>query len=335
MPECNRCHTPITWTKRAGRSVPLNIDGTDHHCKDGVNIPSTEKPPTQIGKLIMYAGNQAMLLLKDGKEHSYAITSEVLKDWQGCGFLLPAENHPDVWLDFSVDPKGFIRPGANVVLCPDWSKSLTDPTNGKIKTPFKSGKEILEQKLKEKIAEGTAKPAVQPAAQPSAQNPPPKGKEQASVSGSPAPATNPPSCPNGEAIHEMLENIANADPRVIEYLKKKEPELMKAFAAKMESPLLEVNGRKKGPVEEDRFPSDDELLKMVYNYDTYWKSKTVMDLMARQDIRQQVIFKNRMDSVNAAIALLNDGVHKPNENEILVCADTLYKGIQQQIAKVK
>jgi hypothetical protein len=159
MTECKFCKTPITWTKRGDKSVPLNIDGTDHRCKDGKIVSSGEKLPTHIGKLIMYAGNQAMLLLKDGKEHSYAITSEVLKDWQGCGFLLPAENHPDVWLEFSVDQKGFIRPGAKVVLCPEWAKTLTDPTNGEIKSPFKSGKEIFEQNLKEKIAESTAKPS--------------------------------------------------------------------------------------------------------------------------------------------------------------------------------
>jgi hypothetical protein len=192
MTECKFCKTPITWTKRGDKSVPLNIDGTDHRCKDGKIVSSGEKLPTHIGKLIMYAGNQAMLLLKDGKEHSYAITSEVLKDWQGCGFLLPAENHPDVWLEFSVDQKGFIRPGAKVVLCPEWAKTLTDPTNGEIKSPFKSGKEIFEQNLKEKIAESTTKSPVQPAAQTPAQNAPPKGKETPTLGGSPAPAINPP-----------------------------------------------------------------------------------------------------------------------------------------------
>lgn len=146
MTECKYCHTPITWTKRGGKNVPLNIDGTDHHCKDGKNIPSTEKVPTQIGKLVMYEGNQAKLLLKDGKEHSYAISAGVLKEWQSAGHLLPPENHPDVWLDFSVDDKGFIRPSAKVTQRPEWAKDLTDPTKGEVKSPFKTGTEVKQEK---------------------------------------------------------------------------------------------------------------------------------------------------------------------------------------------
>jgi len=60
--------------------------------------------------------------------------------------------------------------------------------------------------------------------------------------------------------------------------------------------------RKKGPVEEGRLPTQDELLAMVYNYDTYWKAKTILDVMAREDIRQQVIVKNWQEAVNSAIA---------------------------------
>jgi len=146
MSKCKYCSQEISWSKRGGKNIPLNIDGTDHHCKDGVNIPSTEKPPTQIGKLVMYEGNQAKLLLKDGKEHSYAITAGVLKDWQNAGHLLPPENHPDVWLDFSVDDKGFIRPGAKVAQRPEWAKELSDPTKGEVKSPFKTGTEVKQEK---------------------------------------------------------------------------------------------------------------------------------------------------------------------------------------------
>jgi hypothetical protein len=325
MTECKYCKTPITWSKRAGRPIPLNIDGTDHHCKDGVNTPSTEKPPTQIGKLIMYAGNQAMLLLKDGKEHSYAITSEIRKDWQGCGFLLPAENHPDIWLDFSVDPKGYIRPGAKVVLCPEWSKILTDPTNGDVKSPFRNGKEILEQNLKEKIAESAAKPScfkpalcpkgcdgtkdpcqfkpkVKPAQpkepappQDPPANPAPEGSPSSSVGEKPAIQTNPQEAMKIEQGREMLESILNADPRVIDHIAEHDPELWDAFREKM----LGVIPDKKTP--DLKLPSESELVTMTLDYNSYWKAKTLADIVVRHDIRKQVEFKNWTECLNLAI----------------------------------
>lgn len=285
MPECNRCHTPITWTKRAGRNIPLNIDGTDHHCKDGVNIPSTEKLPTQIGKLLMYEGNQAKLMLKDGKEHSYAISTDVLKGWQNAGHLLPADNHPDVWLDFSVDDKGFIRPGAKVAQRPDWAKDLSDPTKGEVKSPFKTGSEVKQERAID--APGPAAPTNPPAGTETAPQTPPAAPQGQSV--------------NEDAVRELLENITNTDPRVMEYLKEKEPALVKAFVDKMESVLHEVKERKKGPAEDRRMPTDAELLDMVYNYDTYWKGKTLMDISARHDIRHQVEWKNWQECLNLAI----------------------------------
>jgi len=151
MPEYKYCKTPITWSKRAGRSIPLNIDGTDHHCKDGVNIPSTEKVPTQIGQLIAYDNSLTTFLLKDGKPHHFAMTQQVYAEWQKAVFLVPADNHPDVWLEFSVDGAGFVRAGARSTQKPVWAAQLSDPTKGEVKQ-IKTAKEILQENLKEKRA---------------------------------------------------------------------------------------------------------------------------------------------------------------------------------------
>lgn len=201
MSKCKFCDTEITWTKRAGKNVPLNIDGTDHRCKDGKNIPSTEKVPTQIGQLTGYTKELATFTLKDGKTHSYAMTQTIYSDWQKAAFLLPVENHPDVWLEFSVDSVGFVRTGAKVTQKPTWAAGLEDPTKGLV-TAFTTGAKILQENLDEKRAEsehpdcfkpalcpkscdGTKDPCQFKPKKPVVQEPP---KEP---SGSPAP-TNPP-----------------------------------------------------------------------------------------------------------------------------------------------
>jgi len=285
MTECKYCHTPITWTKRASKNIPLNIDGTDHHCKDGVNIPSTEKLPTQIGKLIMYAGNQAVLLLKDGKEHSYAITADVLKNWQTAGHLLPAENHPDVWLEFSVDDKGFIRQGAKAVQRPGWAQDLSDPTKGEIKSPFRTGTEVKQER------------AIEAPGSSSTTNPPTSTGTAPQTTGAPAQGQS----TADPSVKELFTDLANTDQRVFEAIKHHEPELWDAFVRKIAS-IGEDPTRQKGPVERGEFPTPDELLAMVYNYDTYWKSKTILDLMAAKRIADQVEFKNRLECVSLALS---------------------------------
>ncbi len=67
------------------------------------------------------------------------------------------------------------------------------------------------------------------------------------------------------------------------------------------SPDASTESRKKGPIEECRMPTREELLAMVYSYDTYWKAKTLMDIQAHEEIRQQVEVKNWQECVNSAI----------------------------------
>jgi len=65
--------------------------------------------------------------------------------------------------------------------------------------------------------------------------------------------------------------------------------------------VMQKEERKKGPVEECRMPTREELLAMVYDYNTYWKAKTLMDIQAHDEIRRQVNWKNWQECINSAI----------------------------------
>jgi len=67
-------------------------------------------------------------------------------------------------------------------------------------------------------------------------------------------------------------------------------------------PVEPAEPRKKGPIEECRMPTREELLAMVYDYNSYWKAKTIMDVQAHDEIRLQVEWKNWQESVSLAIA---------------------------------
>jgi hypothetical protein len=153
----------------------------------------------------MYGGNQAKFLFNDGKEHYCAISANVLKEFQGCGFLLPPDNHPDVWLEFSVDDNGFIRPGAKVTARPEWATDLFDPTKGEVKSTFKSGKEILQENLNQKKAELPNDPPKHPSG---SSNPTilPSGTETAQK---PAPAPEHPTVPPKDEWNEEREEFCN------------------------------------------------------------------------------------------------------------------------------
>ena len=75
------------------------------------------------------------------------------------------------------------------------------------------------------------------------------------------------------------------------------------------SPMSAPAERKKGPIEENRMPTREEMLAMVYNYDTYWKAKTLMDIQAREDIRQQVEWKNWQEALGLAIEYEGDNTN--------------------------
>ncbi len=62
----------------------------------------------------------------------------------------------------------------------------------------------------------------------------------------------------------------------------------------------------KPPAEESRMPTREELLAMVYDYNTYWKAKTLMDVQAYDEIRLQVAWKNWQECVNSAIHYQTD-----------------------------
>lgn len=171
------------------------------------------------------------------------------------------------------------------------------------------------------------KPKPKPAEPTPPAKPQPEASHQAPVVESPAPATNPQDALKQAQIREIVESIVNADPRILDYIKEHDPELWKGF---MEWGEKLLKSRQKSPVEETRFPTSDELLGMVYDYNTYWKAKTVLDLMARQDIRQQVEFKNRLECVSLALST------KPkNRDETFVMAWDLYNTIHQKIAEDK
>ena len=120
---------------------------------------------------------------------------------------------------------------------------------------------------------------------------------------------------------EMFESILNADPQVIDYIAEHDTDLWEAFLEKVMGIIPE-----KKPAEL-KLPSESELVAMTLNYDSYWKSKTLADIITRHDIRKQVDIKNRIECVNSAIALLNGGDHRPDETDVLTSAKTLYAGI--------
>lgn len=80
-------------------------------------------------------------------------------------------------------------------------------------------------------------------------------------------------------------------------------------------------------------PTDAELLDMTYNYDTYWKGKTLMDIAARHDIRRQVEFKNRLECVNTAITYCHLGApgKSPKSEEVYAAAWDIFDTITQKI----
>jgi len=161
---CKFCQTPIEWRNEGGRNVPYNLDGSPHKCKDGKLIPTAAPAasiPRKTARLDNYGQGSATFMFREGKKMVYALTPDRYREFQNGALLIPADNHPDAWLDFAVDKQGFVLPGWKVIQAPEWAKELSDPTKGEVKNPFKTGKEILQENLDQKRAQEAA-PQDQP-----------------------------------------------------------------------------------------------------------------------------------------------------------------------------
>ncbi len=170
---CKFCQTPIEWRNEGGRNVPYNLDGSPHKCKDGKLIPTAVPPssiPRKIARLDNYGQGSATFTLRGGKKQVYALTPDRYTEFRKGALLMPAENHPDAWLDFAVDKQGFVLAGWKVIQAPEWAKELSDPTAGAVKNPFKTGKEILQENLDQKRAQDAA-PQGPPADAPGRETP--------------------------------------------------------------------------------------------------------------------------------------------------------------------
>lgn len=150
MPEdqkyCNRpgCGKPIKWTKRGTRNIPLNMDGTDHHCSPS----NAAKSDCIIGRMESYAGNSATFTVKGGAQKTYAITPGVLSAWKDAGFA------KGTWLSFEKDAQGFIQQGKyKQVEVPEWAGELEAAQQPVTKPP-----------AQEKPPETRTSPVVPPAA---------------------------------------------------------------------------------------------------------------------------------------------------------------------------
>ena len=189
-------------------------------------------------------------------------------------------------------------------LCPKGCDGTKDPCQFKPKDPAAKPKEPAAKK------DPPAKPA-------------PEGSPSSSVGEKPPVQTNPQEAMKIEQGREMLESILNVDPRVIDHIAEHDPELWDAFREKM----LGVIPDKKTP--DLKLPSESELVTMTVNYDSYWKAKTLADIVVRHDIRKQVEFKNRLECVSLALST------KPaNREDCYRQAWDIYETITQKINEV-
>lgn len=161
-------------------------------------------------------------------------------------------------------------------LCPKGCDGTKDPCQFKPKIPAAKPKESAAKK------DPPAKTA-------------PEGSPSSSAGEKPSIQTNPQEAMKIAQGHDMLESILNADPRVIDHIAEHDPDLWDAFREKM----LGVMPDKKTP--DLKLPSESDLVSMTLNYDSYWKAKTLADIVVRHDIRKQVEFKNWTECLNLAI----------------------------------
>ncbi|MDD5348508.1 MAG: hypothetical protein PHT59_07835 [Candidatus Omnitrophica bacterium] len=142
MSECKKCHATIVWKKKPDGTFapPENLDGTRHTC--GNDASAGKQPGEIIGRLEDYTQGSAEFTVKGGTRKVYAITAAMQKDWIAAEYLMPVSNHPDIWLEFSVDAKNFILPGCHTTQRPDWASKMSDPTGGEVKKPAQNTPEL-------------------------------------------------------------------------------------------------------------------------------------------------------------------------------------------------
>lgn len=135
MSTCKKCGAQVIWKKKpdgSGFLPPENPDGARHDCE---NKAQATQPGGITGRLESYGTGSATLTLKGNVKKTYALPAPVQKAWADASFLLPVSNHPDIWLEFSVDSKNFIQQGWHQVQRPEWAGELSDPSGGEIKKP--------------------------------------------------------------------------------------------------------------------------------------------------------------------------------------------------------
>jgi len=122
---CNKCGEIILMQNAGGIWKALNKDFTPHKCGG----QEKKDPGAIIGLLTGYNSGSATFRVRGGATKTFALNGSTFTAWQTAGY------GPDQWIEFSVDAKGFIQPGARNVQQPDWGDALKDPTGGEIKTP--------------------------------------------------------------------------------------------------------------------------------------------------------------------------------------------------------
>lgn len=140
MSTCKKCGATIVWPPKpggpsAGFFPPQNPDGTPHKCED-----QKPGPGAITGKLDSFTEGSATFIVKGGSRKTYAITPAVAREWKGAGFLMPPEVHADIWLEFEIDSKSFIKPGYRRVEKPDWGNTTPPATPA-----FRNGTDILKE----------------------------------------------------------------------------------------------------------------------------------------------------------------------------------------------
>jgi hypothetical protein len=134
MSKCKKCGEEVVWKEKPGGGFfpPENRDGSRHDCDK--KPTGNGQAPGIIGRLDSYCTTSATFKTRSGSK-TYAITGGISQEWKTAGFLLPADNHLDVWMEFTTDKNNFIQPDYHTVQKPAWAAEGSDPTGGKITTP--------------------------------------------------------------------------------------------------------------------------------------------------------------------------------------------------------
>lgn len=306
MSICKFCTAEITWIKEGDKSVPLNIDGTKHFCKK-----SPAPKGTNIGTVEKYEANNVHI---DGK--TFFIP--------GTDIKAAMENNPvGKVVSYTIHPKqkgtmqGMATPSQAEI--DKYNKEHGAEPKKPIPTPaaqqplsnppakesgFKTAKEILKENLDAKVAERTNTP-------PSAGIPPTGVAQSAAIA------------------HEITKNVQQTGSAPIQHtdpLKDTAP-----LELPEKQPITGFGGGMSRPL-----PTLDELVEMVYSYETYWKAKTFIDLIVQHRIEKQVEFKNRLECINSAITFASmNSKTKPTSEQVYDVATDIYTHITGQMNEGK